>query len=616
MERSEPTLVPEWLRSTGSVTGAGSSAHHFTSSSTHSDASFAAQHTRNKSYKSISDLDSPRSAFLGRSSSSNSRRSSINGSTKHAYSNFNRSHRDREKERLNFGDHWDRDSSDPLVDLFPGRVERDTLRRSHSMVSRKQSELLPRRVAVDAKIRGNNIHSNGNGLLSGAVVGSSIQKAVFDKDFPSLGAEEKQGISEIGRVSSPGLAATSSQTLPVGSSALIGGEGWTSALAEVPTIIGSNNTGSLTMQQNASTTSGLAALSTTAGLNMAEALAQTPSRARSAPQVSVNTQRLEELAIKQSRQLIPVTPSMPKASVLTSSEKLKPKISVRTPELNVAGKSGPQQPSSLHISNLSIRGGNAKSDALKTSGKFTDLKLVMWENGHSPTSKDVSSPTNFSNVKSGNNLAASSAVASTPLRNPNNLKSSTDRKPSSVDPKLGSTMDKKPSLSQVQSRNDFFNLIKKKTMMNSSTGNTDSAPLHSSPSMEKSAELVGDAVSPPSCPQALGNVAEVTINGDAHEEARRFPDSKEKNSVQSDALYSEEEETAFLRSLGWEENSDEEGGLTEEEIDAFYQKMGPAATLKLFLGLQPKLSKLFEPCATNLCGASAESSSSDSESDA
>jgi hypothetical protein len=31
--------------------------------------------------------------------------------------------------------------------------------------------------------------------------------------------------------------------------------------------------------------------------------------------VSVKTQRLEELAIKQSRQLIPVTPSMPKALV-------------------------------------------------------------------------------------------------------------------------------------------------------------------------------------------------------------------------------------------------------------------------------------------------------------
>ncbi|XP_028775040.1 mediator of RNA polymerase II transcription subunit 1 [Neltuma alba] len=621
MERSEPALIPEWLRGAGSVTGAGSSAHHPASSSTHSDASSAAQHTRNRSSKSTIDFDSPRSAFLERSSSSNSRRSSVNGSTKHAYSNFNRNHRDkdrdREKERLNFGDHWDRDSSDPLINLFSGRVERDTLRRSNSMVSRKQSELLPRRVAVDTKTGGNSNHSNGNGLLSGASIGSSIQKAVFDKDFPSLGSEEKQGISEMGRVSSPVLAATSSQSLPVGSSALIGGEGWTSALAEVPTVIGSNSTGSLTMQQPASTTSGPAALSTTAGLNMAEALAQAPSRARSAPQVSVKTQRLEELAIKQSRQLIPVTPSMPKASVLTS-EKLKPKTAVRTPELNVAGKSGSQQPSSLNISNLSFRGGNSKSDAPKTSGKFTDLKSVVWENGLSPTSKDASSPTNFSNIKSGNNLSAASAATSTPLRNPNNLKSSTDRKPASVDPKLGSTMDKKPSLSQVQSRNDFFNLIKKKTLMNSSTGNTDSAPIHSSPTMEKSAELAGE-VSPPACPQPLGNVAEVTINGDAPEGTHRFPDTEEKDFVQSDTVYPDEEEAAFLRSLGWEENSGEDEGLTEEEINAFYQefmKLGPATTFKLCQGMQPKLSKLFEPHATNLCGASAESSSSDSESDA
>ena len=80
-------------------------------------------------------------------------------------------------------------------------------------------------------------------------------------------------------------SAAASQTLPVGSSALIGGEGWTSALAEVPTIIGSSSTGSLTLQQTVSPTSGSVLTSTSSGLNMAEALAQTPSRARSAPQV-------------------------------------------------------------------------------------------------------------------------------------------------------------------------------------------------------------------------------------------------------------------------------------------------------------------------------------------
>lgn len=40
MERSEPTLVPEWLRSTGSVTGGGNSNHHFPSSSSHSGTAF------------------------------------------------------------------------------------------------------------------------------------------------------------------------------------------------------------------------------------------------------------------------------------------------------------------------------------------------------------------------------------------------------------------------------------------------------------------------------------------------------------------------------------------------------------------------------------------------
>ncbi|TKY56214.1 cell wall protein AWA isoform X1 [Spatholobus suberectus] len=618
MERSEPALVPEWLRSAGSVAGSGSSAQHFTaSSSSHTDSPSVAHHARNRSSKNGSDFDSARSVFLERTSSSNSRRSSINGSAKHAYSSFNRSHRDkdrdREKDRSTFGDHWDCDgSSDPLANLFSGRMERDTMRRSHSMVSRKQSEVIPRRVAVDTKSGGSSHQNNTNGILSVSNVGSGIQKAVFDKDFPSLGTEEKQGIAEVVRVSSPGLGATASQSLPVGSSALIGGEGWTSALAEVPTIIGNSSTGSLSVQQTANTTSGSVASSTTAGLNMAEALAQTPSRVRSNPQVLVKTQRLEELAIKQSRQLIPVTP--PKASVL-SSEKSKPKTAIRNAEMNVVTKSVQQQPSALHIASQSVRNVNAKVDAPKTSGKFTDLKSVVWENGVSPTSKDVSNPTNYSNSKPGNQHAVASAAASAPSRNPNNLKSPTERKPASLDLKLGSTLDKKHSISQVQSRNDFFNLIKKKTLMNSSAVLPDSGPMVSSPTMEKSDEVNREIVSPSASPRSLGNGTELTSNGNthAHEEVHRLSDNEEKESTPSATIYPDEEEAAFLRSLGWEENSEEDEGLTEEEINAFYQecmKLDPT-TFKLCQGKQPKLSKLFESYASNLRGSSAASSSSD-----
>ena len=249
-----------------------------------------AHHTRNRTSKSTSDFDGSRSAFLERTSSSNSRKisSNGNGSAKHPYSSFNRSHRDKdrdkEKERSSFGDHWDRDCSDPLGSIFPSRVEKDKLWRSQSMISRKQGEPLPRRVAVDSKLCSNSNH-NGNGVLSGGGIGSSIHKAVFEKDFPSLGTEERQGVPDIGRVSSPGLS-TAVQSLPVSSTALIGGEGWTSALAEVPSIIGSSSRGSLSVQQTVAVTSGSGAPSATAGLNMAEALAQAPSRVSTAPQVS------------------------------------------------------------------------------------------------------------------------------------------------------------------------------------------------------------------------------------------------------------------------------------------------------------------------------------------
>jgi len=254
------------------------------------DGPLLAHNTRNRTSKSTGDFDAPRSAFLDRTSSSNSRRSSSNGSAKHAYSSFNRGHRDKdrekEKERSNFGDHWDRDCSDPLGSIYPNRLEKDSLRRSQSMVSRKQGEPLSRKVSVESKNSSSNNH-NGNGVLSGGGIGSSIQKTVFEKDFPTLGTEEKQGAPDIGRVSSPGLT-TAVHSLPVGSTALIGGEGWTSALAEVPTIIGgssSSSTGSLSVQQTVAPASGSGASSAMAGLNMAEALAQAPSRVRTTPQV-------------------------------------------------------------------------------------------------------------------------------------------------------------------------------------------------------------------------------------------------------------------------------------------------------------------------------------------
>ncbi|XVF64654.1 hypothetical protein PTKIN_Ptkin09bG0185200 [Pterospermum kingtungense] len=626
MERSEPALVPEWLRSTGSVTGGGNSAHHFASSSPHSDVPSLVHHGRHRNSRNISDFDSPRSSFLDRTSSLNSRRSSSNGSAKHAYSSFSRSHRDkdreRDKERSGFGEYWDRDSSDPLESILSGRVEKlgistgrveiDRLLRSRSMVSRKQGEPLPRKIAVDSRDSSNSNDNNGNGLLSGVNIGSSIQKAVFEKDFPSLGTEERPAVPEIARVSSPVLI-SASQSLPVGNSALIGGEGWTSALAAVPSVVGSGSIGSLPAPITVSSSiSG--APSVTAGLNMAEALVQAPSRTHTAPQLSIKTQRREELAIKQSRQLIPVTPSMPKGSVLSSVDKSKAKPAVRTSEMNIAVKSGQQPPSLVHHGNQSPNSAHVKSDMPKTSGKLLVLK-PGWDNGvSSPTQKDVASPTTNANNRVATSQHAVAPVTSAAARNLNNLKlSAGERKAASLNPIAGFTVEKRPSLAQTQSRNDFFNLLKKKTSTNTSAGLSDlDSHILSSPT-EKS-EVTKEVDSTSVTDHANENGIIATSNGDTCQEAQRFSDDVENNMSSTAMVYPDEEEAAFLRSLGWEENSGEDEGLTEEEINAFYQEyMKLRPSLKVCRGMQPKLAQCF---ATNLDRASPELSSSDSGSEA
>jgi hypothetical protein len=233
-----------------------------------------------------------------------------------------------------------------------------------------------------------------------------------------------------------------------------------------------------------------------------------------------------------------------------------------------------QQPSALHIASQSVRSANAKVDVPKTSGKFTDLKSVVWENGTSPSSKDVSNPSNYANSKLANQNVVASAAAPTLVKNPNNLKSPTERKPASLDLKLGSTLDKKQSISQMKSRNDFFNLLKNKTATNSSTVLADSGQMVSSPTLENSGEVNKESAMPSASPQSVGNGAELTRNGNAHshEELCKISDEK-KDSISRATVYPDEEEAAFLRSLGWEENSDEDEGLTEEEINAFYQEV-------------------------------------------
>ncbi|KAL2467524.1 hypothetical protein Fot_51049 [Forsythia ovata] len=555
MERSEPALVPEWLRCTGSIVGGASIHNSDVSSSTHT--------LRNKSSRSSNDKDSSR--FLDRTSSSNFKGSSIsNGSVKHPYSSFTRSNRDktreREKDRSLIGDISEYDDHfDRVGNIITSRVEKSTLWRSQSSVSRKSGDvLLPRVENLKTSAANQNSGFGGSNIRG-------IQNAAFEKDFPALATEDKQAVTGFRGVASHGLS-SSVQNLPICNSGLLGGEKWTSALAEVPAILATNGMGQSAVQQSSIMISTPAsAVSTSAGLNMAEALSQAPARVRAATQLPDKSQRLEELAIKQSRQLIPMTPSTPKPLAPNSADKLKQsKTAARTNDMIVPSKGVHQQ---SHSSQLSIqsRVGQVRSDApnISHAGKFLVLKPGR-ENSVTSVVKDASSPTGNANCR----LANSQATA--PLT-PTASMSSNNAIVSALESKVA--VDKRSSQTPSQSRSNFFNLMRKKTSSSPSAILSDSSSAVSSPNTDTSGEIFKEGNAPVSS-RVMEKANDTSCNSDAHdtpEKTQKISDAGE-NTCANAAIYPDEEEAAFLRSLGWEENGGEDEGLTEEEINTFYQE--------------------------------------------
>ncbi|KAI8026959.1 hypothetical protein LOK49_LG02G02896 [Camellia lanceoleosa] len=533
MERSEPTLIPEWLKGSGSVSGGGTTSHQMTLSSLYSDDHVATKPSRNKSLLNTNDHDIGRPFVADRTTSSYFRRNSSSNSSAHlrSHGSLGRSNRDRD---------WEKELYDSVIKksqfwkTFSSRFEKD-LRRSVDDYW-ERGETWPRKVPSDLS-NGNKSNPNeSNGLLSGS---SAVSK--------------RQAASEIGRVSSPGLS-TATQSLPMGTSGVIGGDGWTSALAEVPVLVGSNGTAG-SVQQAISPTSSSSASSTT-GLNMAETLAQGPSRVHSTPQV------------------------------LNPLDKAKPKLGQPQPQPQI---------SSSHFANHSPRSGPVKSDISRTSsvGKLHVLKPARERNGVSPTARGSLSPTSVA--------VAPSVVGSAPLRSPGNnpnLKSMTSPSSAAPDPGLALSL-------PVSDKSD-------ETGSGSApvTPHDGDSPL--SDSFDRSTEKRNDMNS--------------NGNDNASDRPRESLDDKHQEplnngkdpSSSSGILYSEEEEAAFLRSLGWEENTGEDEGLTEEEISSFYKEVDEYIKLKpssrIFQGMQPKfLVPLNLRTGSVGGGASSGSSSSNSK---
>lgn len=254
--------------------------------------------------------------------------------------------------------------------------------------------------------------------------------------------------------------------------------------------------------------------------------------------------------------------------MLNSSEKTKTKVA-RTGESSTVAKVG-QQPSSSQLV-VNIRG-SGRADTSKTSqlGKLHPLKGPREINGVSSTPKDGSSPTSANRPSHG------------ALRSPNNPKLAPD-------PKLASStvtqspMDRKP-LPHAQNRIDFFNSLRKKTAANHSAATPDSSSSTPSVPEKPDEQSVVIAAAGSECDYAPAskpglecsdwsteNGSHVAGNGDACKESEKLVDEGEQTSG-SDEIVIPDEEAAFLRRLGWEENAKHEA-LTPEEISAFINEV-------------------------------------------
>lgn len=241
---------------------------------------------------------------------------------------------------------------------------------------------------------------------------------------------------------------------------------------------------------------------------------------------------------------------------LNSSDKFKSKINARFSEANGGNRTGMQPPSTFVSSvSLSPRGGLVTLDASKQShGNKLFVLKPPWESGASVTPKDVCSPENVASGKQTNSTVPGPAVSSTSARSPNSAKASgMERRSVFSSLTVASSVEKRPLSSYSKSRSDFFNSVRKKTSTTAVASETsDSNQFEISPASPHGAENVG-----------------LTIEKDSSEENQKLS-SGVKNTIICDEVIPVEEEVAFLRSLGWQEDGDEEEALTEEEINAFY----------------------------------------------
>ncbi|KAJ6813846.1 uncharacterized protein M6B38_267550 [Iris pallida] len=298
------------------------------------------------------------------------------------------------------------------------------------------------------------------------------------------------------------------------------------------------------------------------GLNMAKTVAQAPLLARNAPQLSVEAHRTDKLTLRQSKQLIPLTP---KTCGLNSLEKPKSK----------GARAGQELSSQLVIVNNALRAVTARSDVPKAS-QVGNLQVL---------NRDRNSTISSSVVKD----VSDSDVC---LKSPTNQYLKAECK----DTGSNSMSSSKRTLNSLQAkgRNAFFNSIRNKASVNPSTGIVPypggcliDASEKSLSLDEKITEKCAGAsmINQEGDANGSGGVEKVgnddATSGEEAQNEKRLQsesnvDDKQNSSQQScfpvgnydPVVDVDGEEAAFLRLLGWDEHAEVEA-IKDEEIAAF-----------------------------------------------
>lgn len=345
MEQDIPAFKPQWLMQ-GQVTATGA-ATLWAASSSRKDCQGKGGSSRNRSSGHSRDQSSRQSSSRRSSVSSGSRRLDRDdmGKTR-GYANFGRN---KDKEREKDFDSRDRESRSITADrdgfqsFSSCRPERDRLNRARSKADTSSKGVIS--------------------LNNGSTSKSNTVGVAFEREFPQLSSEDKNGKQDISRVPSPGITAPIQSLPPFTLS-----DGWTSKLVGAPlSSEPKKNLLTSSVPQAPPSKKPEVALNGGTALSMAETVMQAPQRTSSGPQLSIDAQKIEERTLRQNT-LRPMTSTTSKSSVTSSSKSKGTRIG------DLAGTSKAIQQSLALPANGSVRApAKTELSKLTLSGSFKIL---------------------------------------------------------------------------------------------------------------------------------------------------------------------------------------------------------------------------------------------------